>query len=676
MRIIHVLAVSERSEIRDRTKNTSYSFAREFNPHWRMGICHFKNTMISDWVALSDDCLVANKIYGIKQQAFVLFIVYFKEVIMIIISLFDAEKYGVPNNFDEVINKVIELEELETALSPNIIAFAKEAEEYCKIYEGFDEESLNHCIEEQETAVVNIELSSDYSQILLNYLIDIALKHRLVCFIEELVIAFVPPAQIYPPAQAELWQDIKENVQQQIKKPKTLDQFKNLVESLFDKILSQYNFVKILVRENYCQFLRIHGDIHQIIQINVQQTSKGFLSFIQFTFYFDDVQKIRCHFNFKERVSKGNRSYNFYFGLADINLYAIKLYEVFNKKPSETKLRPVIDEILKILDPIQNLCELDKFIDSDLYQVDRVLQGQRMSSEIPDILILSKLTNHPDFEKRVLLAETAPAQIWGWGEDRVIYPQELKKLIKYLREEVNPIIERNPPSASHVKQIPSIIQKYLYQQMDDILKRGKTADWDTQLNFNFWQIADNQQLLNFLTFGLYPAINMMLKEVKDGWKKDPNDDTSYQDALLLIEKQQFSKLPEIYEAIYRIFKYFADYRIHGASLLGALGEKGMQDVVNGFRKLGLKELAEAYEEGLRSGNYFLHYPDVDNVVEAAAIYEEQCQHFIIGSIKRNYEDQCQYTIIGGFEEKMSFNITQQHIDVAEAVRKNYQLFLV
>lgn len=86
--------------------------------------------------------------------------------------------------------------------------------------------------------------------------------------------------------------------------------------------------------------------------------------------------------------------------------------------------------------------DLDKFIDSDMYNVNRVLQSYR-SSEIPDILILSKLTNHPDFEKRVLLAETAPVQIWGWGEDRVIYPQELKKLIKYLREEVSPIIERN-----------------------------------------------------------------------------------------------------------------------------------------------------------------------------------------------------------------------------------------
>jgi len=216
---------------------------------------------------------------------------------VIIISLFDGEKYGVPNNFDEVINKVIELEELEAAHSPNIMAFAKEAEEYCKIYEGFDEESLIHCIEEQETAVVNIELSSDDDyQILLNYLVEIALKHYLVCFIEDLVIAFVPPAQIYPPAQADLWQDIKKNVHQQIKKPKTLDQFRNLVEPLFDKILSQYQFTKIpvvsLVREHYCQFLRIHGDIHQIIQLRFQPTSKGFYSFMEFNLYLDAVKKL------------------------------------------------------------------------------------------------------------------------------------------------------------------------------------------------------------------------------------------------------------------------------------------------------------------------------------------------------------------------------------------------
>ena len=151
----------------------------------------------------------------------------------------------------------------------------------------------------------------------------------------------------------------------------------------------------------------------------------------------------RSHFNFKDKVSKGNPDYNFYFDSPTVlNSYLLKAYEVFNTKPSEEKLRPIISEVVKILDSIMTIQDLDKFIDSDMYNVNRVLQSYR-SSEIPDILILSKLTNHPDFEKRVLLAETAPVQIWGWGEDRVIYPQELKKLIKYLREEVSPIIERN-----------------------------------------------------------------------------------------------------------------------------------------------------------------------------------------------------------------------------------------
>lgn len=366
----------------------------------------------------------------------------------IIISLFDGEKYGLPNDFEEVINKVIALEDIETQPSQNILAFAKEAEEYCKIYEGFDEESLIHCIEEQETAVVNIELSSDDDyQILLNYLVETALKHHLVCFIEDLVIAFVPPKQIYPPTQKELWEDLKNYAQKQQKKPKTLDQFRNLVEPLFDKILPQYHFTKIpvvsLVREHYCQFLRIHGDIHQIIQLRFQPTSKSFYSFMEFNLYLDAVKKVRIHFNFKDKVSKGNPDYNFYFDSPTLlNSYLLKAYEVFNTKPSEEKLRPIISEVVKILDSIMTIQDLDKFIDSDMYNVNRVLQSYR-SSEIPDILILSKLTNHPDFEKRVLLAETAPVQIWGWGEDRVIYPQELKKLIKYLREEVSPIIESN-----------------------------------------------------------------------------------------------------------------------------------------------------------------------------------------------------------------------------------------
>ncbi|MBK9185960.1 MAG: hypothetical protein IPM78_06550 [Moraxellaceae bacterium] len=53
-------------------------------------------------------------------------------------------------------------------------------------------------------------------------------------------------------------------------------------------------------------------------------------------------------------------------------------------------------------------------------------------------------------------------------------------------------------------------------------------------------------------------------------------------------------------------------------------------------------------------------PDIIDLEQEAAFYEKQCQKFIIVS----------------FEKIMTFDITQQQLDVAEAVRKNYQLFLV
>jgi hypothetical protein len=41
-----------------------------------------------------------------------------------------------------------------------------------------------------------------------------------------------------------------------------------------------------------------------------------------------------------------------------------------------------------------------------------------------------------------------------------------------------------------------------------------------------------------------------------------------------------------------------------------------------------------------------------------------------------YAQECQEKIIAGFETVMPFSITQQHIEVAEAVRKNFYTFLV
>jgi len=301
--------------------------------------------------------------------------------------------------------------------------------------------------------------------------------------------------------------------------------------------------------------------------------------------------------------------------------------------------------------------DLDKFIDSDMYNVNRVLQSYR-SSEIPDILILSKLTNHPDFEKRVLLAETAPVQIWGWGEDRVIYPQELKKLVKYLREEVKPLenIETTRSLVDH-KDIPTTLKKYLNQVVVEYTEGGRKLDWNGEYTFKFWLIEDNYELIQFLRFGLTSALSKMLDDVEhtwqaaNGWGDIEEDD----DELDLRERQELTKYPPVYAAIYDIFEFFAAFSFHGPSLIGGWGEEGMKNILDAFKFLGLNKVAEAYAVSIKSIPDY--NPDIDD------------DGFI-------YSQLCREKIIPAFETIMEFNITQQHLDVAEAVRKNYQLFLV
>ena len=123
----------------------------------------------------------------------------------------------------------------------------------------------------------------------------------------------------------------------------------------------------------------------------------------------------------------------------------------------------------------------------------------------------------------------------------------------------------------------------------------------------------------------------MLDENEEAWQ-ETNKNSENDDESMLRERQLFAKYPPIYAVVHDIFEFFAALSFHGLSVIKSWSEEGMQNVLQAFQLLGLEKLASAYKAGREN--------------------------------------------IRAFETIMEFNITQQHFDVAEAVRKNYQLFLV
>ena len=174
------------------------------------------------------------------------------------------------------------------------------------------------------------------------------------------------------------------------------------------------------------------------------------------------------------------------------------------------------------------------------------------------------------------------------------------------------------------------------------------------MNDKFWLIEDNHQLIRFLQFGLTAALCNLLDEAEQAYRQLNNNINTEEDSLISREKQVLAKYPPTYAAIYHIFEFFAAYEVHGASLIGSWGKAGMKDVLNSFVRLGLDTIGRAYH--VATDNAPKYNPDIEN---ATFFYAQECRE----------------KIIAGFETVMPFSITQQHIDVAEAVRKKFYTFL-
>ena len=260
------------------------------------------------------------------------------------------------------------------------------------------------------------------------------------------------------------------------------------------------------------------------------------------------------------------------------------------------------------------------------------------------------MADNPDFEGLVDKLD----KITGWQINTPAKATEWPKLAQYLREEVKPLERRSEALPAKIRDIPTPIKHRLQQMLSEYqAENSPLLTWPAEYNDKFWLIDDNAQLIDFLRFGLQTVLCDLLDEAEQA--REDADIELDEDDSISAEKQVLAKYPATYEAIYHIFECFAAYKFHGASLIGSWGEDGMKDVLNSFTRLGLNQIGRAYYVAIENAPKY--NPDIEN---ADFFYAQECRE----------------KIIPAFETIIPFSITQQHIDVAEAVRKNFYTFLI
>ena len=365
------------------------------------------------------------------------------------VIIWDAELYGTPKSFAEAVetSKIL-VEQKSTSISPKIRLFAKEVfqataqsdnedlqESYARFCEG---------VETCDTAALDLEISDFGWEEELILLVDTAMKHGLVVVDTEMAMAFMPPNKILPIETKARWTLLKQELKQKKNFPKTLKQFEKWSDKLLMPVLAKYGFhdkihsqTQLSGNEAFDKISskvfsrKISDDISVCVEPRYYNY-KGELSFdINVTFYSEKVYDIYKKFSFNALKKKvGN--FNFFTEI-------IEDTAVNNIGDALKKINLLESVLFKIILDITDEKGLNSLFNGNVYE--KISYHLQHLLYMPHCLIIARLANDPNFEKLALeLGRYDPNSRITWGAHAPHQITEWPKLVKYLRDEVKPLV--------------------------------------------------------------------------------------------------------------------------------------------------------------------------------------------------------------------------------------------
>jgi hypothetical protein len=564
------------------------------------------------------------------------------------VIIWDAEAYGLPTSFDEALKMAETLSEQSVSvISEKVLAFAKDIEKLAK--KNVKEESywqryteLVKKIKQKSTAAYVITMPEGVgSDFVLKEVVEAAVRHHLVAADEEVLTIFLPHNEFLPPSQENWWWAFIDHLEND-DFPKNVKQFEKYCTPLVDAMFAKYGFTEKRQFGEQLRYVRDFMHFSISIAFGYAQSKSGRFSLGSSVFISSPLMiSIYQQFKFASKRE---------FVSIDVTRYFEPKYNLHGIN-TNAELRVLLqreERVAALMSGIQDLASLDNLINGEIYP--SIRDDIQHSAQAPLCAILGRLADTPDFEGLVDKLD----KITGWQINTPAKATEWPKLAQYLREEVQPLERRSEALPAKIRDIPAPIKHRLQQMLSEYqAENSPLLTWPAEYNDKFWLIEDNAQLIDFLRFGLQTVLCDLLDEAEQA-REDADIELDEEDTISG-EKQVLAKYPAVYEAIYHIFEFFAAYEVHGASLIGSWGKEGMKDVLNSFTRLGLNQIGRAYYVAIE--NIPKYNPDIEN---ATFFYAQECRE----------------RIIPAFETIIPFSITQQHLDVAEAVRKNFYTFLV
>ena len=361
---------------------------------------------------------------------------------VITLLVWDPAVLGQPKSFADIMDTAGEQGESEAKPTDLLMQFAQAVQEHARLHPEEFERYQNYVdrMKEEVTAIVSLEVPyrGAYQDVIV-FLVETASQLGLVVLYEDSLMAWLPGGQILPKTQAKEWDALKRALRTvDPEKPRTLKQFKKLVEPTLLPVLSNRGYILDESKNNldgklFYYYSRNSSGISEKQEIGISYIERRgeFLVSFSLAIYSKLVIDVLQRFEFNlihDQIAYADEQF-----VMPISEYWYIGLSLTQKIIEQRKV--LVEGILSSLDKACTIEGLDFLMNSSDSLMSKYTQG---SYFIPHCAVVAWLARNPHFDDLVLRLEAAKNR--AGANKQAMYGGEFQKLVNYLREEVKPLV--------------------------------------------------------------------------------------------------------------------------------------------------------------------------------------------------------------------------------------------
>lgn len=360
-------------------------------------------------------------------------------------SVYILDSLSKLQTLEQVLTSFHELQSIQDGeVGQGLLAFARKLEELAPQIEPENEylsslyAGLEQLVKENYKRLLPVDMPPNEWVSTLKLMVEIAKEVNVAIWDDSIGMAFLPNGKILPNDKAKLWKNAITEMEQVSDFPTTLSAFKKFAQPKIEALAFQHGFCQKGKNEvdGYTFYEKKCGEI-------VQRFSAGFWGGGEFcmiagvSIHCKSIRDIYSKFLFTPVT--GSLGENIIFPNIDkeynsIGSSAIKTVDEFFEC-----LTYIEEHMLPLFEAVQSIKGLDLLLNGDL--APSIRDGAQHRFYMPHCLIIARLANNPQFEELCTsLGTYGEGSNRNWGANASARESEWPKLVKYLREEVKPLV--------------------------------------------------------------------------------------------------------------------------------------------------------------------------------------------------------------------------------------------